>query len=637
MVSPVSPHASLEPLSQAFRRYLQETNLDPRLTTLVCQNSQGRLLVLARHPAPPLEDPAGLLRELKTVFFEIMPEVGLPEEGWASLEEIPVRLGLQVETETVPYATHTFTWRIEDALGVIFEPPCPEEWTEAAQDSSLPPVVPDNPDLPPPPSSTAAAIEDPEPAATSSALVPFNDATLAIPETAVEPPAESRVQRWGQWSLGRMKQLAPYWSYGLAGLILLSSGLFAYTLTRPCVVGSCDRMAQAAAFQTAARDRVASDPTLEALQESRSELQAAIDLLSPIPPWSPQAQAAQANLTLYRTDLRGLDALIEAQGKAFAAAQKSQHPPHPVEHWTTVYHLWQQALTALKAVPATSPVHSHAQAKLAEYKANAAAIEHRITAEEETEANLNSALQAGQLAQQRMATAASLPGWQLAEREWQAAIHGLLLIPQGTQVYPEAQQHLQAYRLQLSQVQARVNQEGSATSSYQQARIAASQAAAYEAKNQWTQAVAQWKIALANAQQIAAGSTLTDEAKALVPTYRAALARAQVQLRTAVALQALQTQLGSLCRASATPCRIEASPEQIQITLASQYAQALEQAITPPADSSAAAVPLSDEAQALVEQIVLLSNQVQRPVEIYDAHGGFIARYRPDLGGFVRD
>jgi hypothetical protein len=38
----------------------------------------------------------------------------------------------------------------------------------------------------------------------------------------------------------------------------------------------------------------------------------------------------------------------------------------------------------------------------------------------------------------------------------------------------------------------------------------------------------------------------------------------------------------------------------------------------------------------LIEQIATLGKQIQRPIAIYDAHGGFIARYRPDLGGFIK-
>jgi hypothetical protein len=651
IMTSVSPQPALERLTEAFRHYLQETNLYPRLTALDCHNQQGRVLVLAQHPMPTVADPASLLRELKAAFFEIMAEVGLPKE-WADLQEMPVRLGLQLEFEDAPYATHTFTWRAEDALGIIFEPPCPEEWGAAAEIEGQTQPIPDeladseavealesgnDPDH-------AGAMEsgsEAEPAAAqppSANVAPFNDAALALPETAVDPPAESLLRRWGLWGQGQVERLTPYWSYGLAGLILLSSGLFAYVITRPCVVGSCDRIDRAAAFHAAAVARLGTSPTGPDLQEARSDLQAAKDWVTPIPHWSPHYAAARGDLNRYRADLVSLNRLTEAQSRAYTAAQKSQDPPHPVARWVEIQHFWRQAIAALEAIPDTSPVYDFAQAKLSEYRGNLATITQRVMAEEEAEARLNNAIQSGRLAQQQMDTATSLVGWQQANQQWQLAIQSLTSIPQGTEAYATAQAQLRQYRSQQAQVQARLSQEGSASSTYQQAQAAASQAQAYEAQSQWTLAVSQWKIALATLQQVASDSALSASAKMLLPNYQASLSRSQAQLRTAVVLQTLETTPGSVCRSTATPCRISASPDQIRVTLTGQYAAALEQAITPPAAGTAvAATPLSRETQAMVEQIVRLGNQVQRQIDIYNSGGQMIARYRPDLGGFVKN
>ncbi|HEY9880984.1 MAG TPA: hypothetical protein V6D29_21170 [Leptolyngbyaceae cyanobacterium] len=646
----VSFSSSFEPLAQAFRHYLKETNLYPRLTSLECHTQQGRLLVFAKHPIPQMGDPAGLLRELKTVFYEIMPEVGLPEGEWATLQEIPVRLGLQLEGEAAPYATHTFTWRVEDAVGVIFNAPLPEEFltTESVVEQQAFPASLESSNSPgasAPDRTDEASVDKNEPdKATvedspghSGAIAPFDDAAIALPETAVEPPAASWVQRWGQWGWGKVKQVTPYWSYGLAGLIVASSGLFAYTITRPCVVGSCDRIAKASGFETSALDQVRSNPTLADLQESRLDLQAAVDLVKPIPHWSRHYSQAQSDLGRYQNNLSALTYLLEAKGKAAVAAQKSQNPPHPVDRWTEVGHLWRQAVALLERVPHTSPLYGYAQAKRTEYQANADAIAHRITAEEEAEANLSSALQAAKLAQQRMETAGSMPSWQLATQQWQTAIRSLMLVPKGTEAYPEAQKYLAEYQRQLNQLQGQVNQEGNAGSTYQQARAAALQAEMYATQNQWTLAVAQWKVAVANIREVPFGSTLSEEAKALLPVYQASLANAQNRLQTAVALQTLQVKLGEVCQSSSTPCRVSVASDRIQVTLASQYALALEQAITLPSERPASQVTYRGDAKALIEQIIQMGNQVQRQIEIYDAQGGFVARYRPDLGGFTRD
>ena len=51
-----------------------------------------------------------------------MPSVGLPDEGWVHIDAIPVRVCLQLKGAAQPYATHTFTWRVEDAANAVFPP-----------------------------------------------------------------------------------------------------------------------------------------------------------------------------------------------------------------------------------------------------------------------------------------------------------------------------------------------------------------------------------------------------------------------------------------------------------------------------------------------------------------------------------
>ena len=46
---------------------------------------------------------------------------------------------------------------------------------------------------------------------------------------------------------------------------------------------------------------------------------------------------------------------------------------------------------------------------------------------------------------------------------------------------------------------------------------------------------------------------------------------------------------------------------------------------------------LTPSVQQLIEEIMAVSHQVDRQVSIYDSHGGFVARYRPDLGGFIKE
>jgi ribonuclease D len=205
--------------------------------------------------------------------------------------------------------------------------------------------------------------------------------------------------------------------------------------------------------------------------------------------------------------------------------------------------------------------------------------------------------------------------------------------------YTEAQAQLQDYQDQLRRATNRSVLEEAGAHHYNQAVQAARAAAAYEAKSQWTQAVAQWRQAVASAQTIPSDTILAEEGAMLLETYQPALANAQSRLRTAVTLQNLTVTLAQLCEFSSTPCTVREDTNQIRVVLSSQYAEPLRQAITPPAADGTFAFTnsISPGSQQIIDQIITVSHQINRPVAIYDAQGGFVARYRPDLGGFIRN
>lgn len=650
MTSLSSPTTTgFKPLQVALASYLKEIQFSPRLTQLECSEQGGRLLLLAEHSAPEVADPNGVMKQLESAFRDRLPEVGLPEADWAVAGTVAVRIYLKLKGRAQPYAIHTFAWHPEDAAEVVFPPLSADP--QGRDDERVHSVDPPEAE----PEQAAAAMASPEPLqadslATGSRVegaspegatgLGFSDGALALPDTAVQPPQGPGWAKRGRvWANQGMRSLRDYWSYGLAGLIVVGSGAFVYALTRPCVVGRCDRTLQATEFYDLAQAALAGSPSGNDLVTAQADLQTAIDLLEPIPTWSSHYDAVQVDLQRYQGSIASLNAVIQGQAIAAEAANLSQNPPHPVERWVKVHLLWQQAIDRLASVPADSAAYDYSQQKLYEYRANYSAIGRRIAAEEEAEANFSTAIQTGELARQRMETANSLAGWQLATRDWQAAIQGLSLIPQGTMVYNEAQAQLKDYQQQLSRVTNRATLEDAGASNYHQAVQAARAAATYEAKGQWTLALQQWRQAVGRAQQIPADTILAEEGAVLLETYQPALANAQTRLRTAVALQSLTSTLAQLCEGSATPCTVREDPSQIRVVLSSQYAEPLRQAITPPAADGTFAFTnqLSPSAQQLIEQIMTTSHQVDRQVAVYDAHGGFVARYRPDLGGFIRN
>ncbi|MBD1874604.1 hypothetical protein H6F75_14025 [Nodosilinea sp. FACHB-131] len=644
-----STHTGFEPLQRAFAIYLKETKLYPGLT-LDCSERAGRLLLLAEHKAPEANAPRALLKDLESAFRELVPTVGLPDADWAAVDALAVRVYLKLKSVAQPYAMHTFTWHPRDAVQAIF----PATAAPAAIDTAVEVEADDieidaaggrPDDLGAFELSEVEAVDPNVSAAeanarTDSPGIGFSDAALALPDAAVQPPAGPG---WGQrsrsWARHGLRSLRDYWSYGLAGLILVGSGAFAYALSRPCVVGSCDRLAEATEYYELAQATLIGNPTGDDLATAQADLQTAIDMLTPIPTWSAYYDTAQGDLARYEGNIVFLNAIVRAQALANEAANLSQSPPHPVERWVKVHLLWQQAIDRLSTVSVDSPAFDYSQQKLREYRANYSAIGRRIVAEEEAEANFNTAIQTGDLARQRMETANSLAGWQLAAKEWQAAINGLSLIPQGTVVYDEAQAQIKDYQGQLNRASSRSTLEEAGAQNYHQAVQAARSAAAAEAKGQWTLAVTQWRQAVASARQIPADTILAAEGGVLLETYQPALANAQNRLRTAVALQTLTTNLAQLCEFSATPCTVREDASQIRVVLSSQYAEPLRQAITPPAADGTFAFTnqLNSNSQKLIEQIITASHQVDRQVAVYDAQGGFVARYRPDLGGFIRN
>ncbi len=657
MVStPISTLASLSSLNQAMAIQLRTSPLHPGLTVNGLEH-QGRLLVIGQHRAPVVKDPTALFKALEKHLYAALATTSLEGSPWEDQPLIPVRIYLKLKAANRPYAMHTFTWRMADTAAMLFpatseglaeseesealdvgssEPSDPQEFP-LFQDPSLSQEGPSSQALAhssPPGRPTPDVAEDsPKPtAATPDSVALALWGNPDAPKPNLPAPEPSPWEPLNQW-------LRDYWSYGVAGLILVGSGLFAVALSRPCVVGQCDRLEQAQAYYDKAETTLATDPNVADLETAQAHLQNAINRLAPIPSWSGAHGAAQADLQRYRQELQSVRAILQAQATAARAADLSQDPPHTVERWVNIHLLWQQAINQLETVPEASPAYDYAQKKRSEYRANHSAIGRRIVAEEEAEANFNTAIQTGLLAQQRMETANSLAGWQLATKEWQAAIKGLSLIPQGTLIYDQAQAQIQEYQQHLHRTTNQSHLESASAHNYDQAIRAARAAAAYETKGQWSLAVNHWQRAVASAQQIPAGTILVEEGALLLETYEPALLNAQSRLRSAVAIQTLTTTLGSLCSEANGSCTVREDPTQVQITLANPYAEPLRRALTPAAADGTVtfAQELSSQTQSLMEQVVTLSHQVNRPVAIYDSYGSFVARYRPDLGGFVRN
>ncbi|MGB7087124.1 MAG: hypothetical protein WBD47_16310, partial [Phormidesmis sp.] len=424
---------------------------------------------------------------------------------------------------------------------------------------------------------------------------------------------------------------------GALGFVVL--GVLGFVLSRPCTFGQCDRLQAAQIQGDEAINSLRLDTTLDAVNESKKQLKQAVRLLDPIPVWSPYHAQAQEILPAYKNQVTALDRVAEAQALAYQAAVDSQDPPHPVATWNQIADNWLAATQALEAVPTDSVVRDLANRKLLEYRANRATALVRIDAEAKAEASLRQAQQAATQATGLMQNAGSLPDWEAALAAWETAVSSLGQIPQGTQAHSEAQQLLPEYRQQLEEVRDRTEQERRAGRELLRAKQLATDAQQYESEDQWTLSVQNWQTALNQLDAVSAGTLPHSEAQALAGLYTSYLNAAENNAAIALRFQPVEPEFFSACGASSLQkCTYSVRGGNVRLDLFQGYDRVIDQSITPP-DQRGTAAPdaqFVSQSNQLLAQITQLGTQAQVPIELYDAEGDFMARYRPDLNGFVR-
>ena len=443
---------------------------------------------------------------------------------------------------------------------------------------------------------------------------------------------ERQRDQWQQQSRGGRWIFA-----GALGFIVV--GVLGFVLSRPCTLGGCRRLQTAQATGDAAIASLQTDTSSAAVDEVKQQLRQSIQLLEPIPMWSSYHAQAQKILPVYENQWQALEQVSQAQVQAYQTALMSQDPPHSVSTWQEVSQGWLLAANALKSVPNDSPVRSLADRKLAEYRANRATILVRIEAESQAEESLRQAQQAASLGSKQAEAASSLDDWETALASWETAVESLRQIPQGTYVYGEAQETLSDYLEQLAEVRDRTQQERSASRKISEAKQLADEAKQSANEDQWTNATQRWKKALSQLEEIEAGTAAHAEAQLLIGLYTTSLKKAENSLEVAVRFQPIEPSFFAACGTTASQkCTYSVRAGNVRLELFQGYDSVIDQSITPP-DQRSGIVPAAQfvsQANQLLERIAQLSTQAQVPVELYDAKGDFLARYRPDLKGFVR-
>jgi hypothetical protein len=640
-MQPVVSDFTLAHLAQALTRALTQTAEGPTNLAVKCAVSRGKLMILLEHADDLTAD--AVFAQVEQGVRQQLTTAGLPQEAVAlstQADAIPVKLYLKRQNQGTPWAVHHFDWQLGDSFTAVFG----DKPLDASDPEAFEPLLPDSgPAVPGPEASedwespeiesemetVSQASEDVELELPPDLDLPDQaEAMDDMPEVAtVEPPEDPLPQpRWARLRLGVAAGL---------GAILL--GGLGYVVTRPCTVGSCDRISRAEAAGEAAQMALSDRPSPQTVLEMRDQLQGVVRQLRPIPPWSPHYADAQQRLQGYEQKLQDLNRVIAAQQVANQAVAAGQSPPHTVSHWQGVATDWQTAIDQLNEItPDRSLYSTLVEPKLKEYQVNLATIESRIDAEQRADSSVNQAQQVAAMATQQMKQASTLSAWETTLTNWETAVTQLQQVPQGTLAYGEAQKLLSDYQAELSQVRTRTRQERVAEQFYTEAAASAATARQHASENQWTLALMNWRNAVTQIQGVPSGTVRFQESQTLLKTYQAALSQAQENLRLAMLFQKVEPSIAQACAPGL--CRYAMQNGKVRLDLAEGYGELVELSITPPPQRVAPRVSnqMINQANQLLEAVTTIGKQNQLPIELYDAQGSFIARYQPDLDGYVK-
>jgi hypothetical protein len=470
--------------------------------------------------------------------------------------------------------------------------------------------------------------------ASESAVLRENESNLA-PDSELSPAVSaSRASHSRLTFLSRLP--VPMVGLGAAaGLFALAGSL--YMLTRPCVIGACVPLQTAQRLSQEAAQLAQANSSAMDVSEAYQKLAEGSYLLGTIPQWSGEYAEAQALLRVYGTQSEALGQVVTALQTANEAAHASQNPPHPLSRWEEIRGMWEAAIAPLEQVSPNHPIYPLAQQKLTEYQANLSMINQRIVIEQQAQDKIKLARDTARLAEAREGVADSPESWQLTHVTWQVVVNLLQQIPSGTMAHAEAEQLLAIYQPRLDEARDRRLQEEISAKAYNQALSMAEAARQLEQQNQWSQAVSQWRSALANAQQIPTGTSYHGQVQPLVNSYTSSLSQAQETLRSAVARGNAQAQLEQTCAGTVRVCTFTVTDEEIQVQITSDYDQAIEQAI---ANGQAAGNPNAQaeataHSNALLRALADISESTQVPIELYNADGSLFGTYVPELSGYV--
>lgn len=581
-------------------RYLA-TQLQPTLQCLFsevpfqirCTRKHNQLLVLAQHPPGEAVNPQQAIRILKNTLYSL-PATTISQVFAPDPLPLPCIIMLYLRTlgQQRPYAVHRFQYR--------------------------PPIVTEV-NLP---RQTTAPVPDPPPTLVEESVIPPSDSCHKL----LQPSSQAVLSR------KERPTQRPVWLWPAPLVVASVLGVLAgmtWTLSRPCTIGACPPVDQAAQFNQQLPKALATVGSPLDLQPLQQQVSTLTGQLKTVPAWSTSHQSAQTLLQQYQTYSESIQQIEAAEAAATRASQKSQATLQTSTNWQGVKALWQEAIAQLQTIPVSSPFYHLAQHRLRVFQQASRSATQALTLEDRATKQLNTAQSTAKLAATRQSTAKSLENWQLTQATWQVAVNTLQKIPRTATSYSEAQKLLAAYQTNLAEVRGRTEQEWLSSNGYRQAMAQAQRANSLEGQNQWTAAKTTWQGALNSAKQVPKGTFFYNQAQSLVGTYEAALRLAESKLKAAVNLQKIQAELQKVCAGSPQTCTYSITPSLIRVQFTSAYERAARTAYIMGQGNAPTLGGIMQHFDSLKAALRAIASNAAIPLEVYSSDNSLLGSFAP--------
>ena len=336
----------------------------------------------------------------------------------------------------------------------------------------------------------------------------------------------------------------------------------------------------------------------------------------------------------YQSNLHALSLLLAAKTVESQALSLYKNSPLSLSQLQKIQSLWENAVHKTAITTDNTPDNSELLSQLKNYhlhyQQKLKAINHKISLEESAKESFNAAKLAAKTAQDRQESAQSLADLTLVQKTWQTAIKRLQEIPPSTTLYVTSRSFLKNYLSNSVRAEKRRKQEEIAVNIYEKAISSAKVADKLEADNQWSQAVSQWNTALNYIRQVPNNTFISHQAQPLISTYSVSLKQAKKQLKQAVQVQNIESELKAMCLTPQKICQYSITEQLIKVQLDSHYLEKLwNTALQAKAQANLQIqVDLLNHLSTFEHRLQAISNQTGKSIEVYNAQGNLMTVYQ---------